>query len=145
MTQKKLVVAYDGSPNSKNALKLGGEIAKALGAEVALVSVVDTGMSLFGFGEMDAREFEQVQQARARFGQKTVEAGGALAEEWGIPVTPVLLEGDPAEELIRYCEKEQASMIIVGPRGLSGFQSLLLGSITQKILSHSTISVIVAK
>lgn len=46
MTDKKIVVAYDNSPNSKNALKLAAEIAQTIGAKISLVSVVEQNFSL---------------------------------------------------------------------------------------------------
>ncbi len=144
MTQKKMVVAYDGSPNSKNALKLAGELAKAVGAEVLLTTVVEDGYQQYR-GEIGTVEFRQIQQARQEYGQEIIENGVKQALDWGIPVQTVLLSGEPARELLTYAEKEGAYMIFIGPRGLGSFESLLLGSITQKVLSHSHIPVVVAK
>ena len=144
MTQKKLVVAYDGSHNSENALKLAGEIAKGFGAEILLVTVIanDYHSSRREIGPID---LHQMQQANEMHWREISESGAKQALEWGISVKVVLLTGEPAGTLLSYAEKEAADMIVVGPRGLGTFESLLLGSITQKILSHSTISVIVAK
>ena len=144
MTQKKLVVAYDGSPNSKNALKLAGELAKAVAVDVFLVSVVETDFGIYR-GEIGSREFHQIQEARQKHGEETIESGARQALEWGIPVQTVLLSGNPAGELLNFAQKEGAYMIVVGPRGLGTFESMILGSVTQKILSHAHIPVVVAK
>ena len=144
MTLKKLVVAYDGSPNSENALKLAGEIAKGFGAEILLATVIEEGYQPSG-RRMGLSEMRQIQQANERYWREIGEKGAKQALDWGIPVKVVLLTGEPAGTLLSYAEKEAADMIVVGPRGLGTFESLLLGSITQKILSHSPISVVVAK
>ena len=68
-----------------------------------------------------------------------------LAQELGIEVKTALLSGNPANELLRYAQEENAYMIVVGPRGLGGLKGVLLGSVTQKILNHSPIPVVVAK
>ena len=144
MSSRKIVVAYDGSPNSKKALQFGGEIAKELGADLTLVSVIDDDFSVFG-GEFDVREFEQMQQAREDFGKKALADGTAQADKLGLKVTTALLIGNPAEELIQYGQRENVYLIVVGSRGLGGFKSLVLGSVTQNILSHSSIPVLVAR
>lgn len=144
MSSRKIVVAYDGSPNSKKALQFGGEIAKELGADLTLVSVIDDDFSIFG-GEFDVREFEQMQQAREDFGKKALADGTAQADKLGLKVTTALLIGNPAEELIQYGQRENVYLIVVGSRGLGGFKSLVLGSVTQNILSHSSIPVLVAR
>ena len=144
MSSRKIVVAYDGSPNSKKALQFGGEIAKELGADLTLVSVIDDDFSIFG-GEFDVREFQQMQQAREDFGKKALADGKAQADELGLKVTTALLIGNPAEELIQYGQRENVYLIVVGSRGLGGFKSLVLGSVTQNILSHSSIPVLVAR
>lgn len=144
MSSRKIVVAYDGSPNSKKALQFGGEIAKELGADLTLVSVIDDDFSIFG-GEFDVREFQQMQQAREDFGKKALADGTAQADKLGLKVTTALLIGNPAEELIQYGQRENVYLIVVGSRGLGGFKSLVLGSVTQNILSHSSIPVLVAR
>lgn len=144
MSSRKIIVAYDGSPNSKKALQFGGEIAKELGADLTLVSVIDDDFSIFG-GEFDVREFQQMQQAREDFGKKALADGTAQADKLGLKVTTALLIGNPAEELIQYGQRENVYLIVVGSRGLGGFKSLVLGSVTQNILSHSSIPVLVAR
>ena len=116
MSSRKIVVAYDGSPNSKKALQFGGEIAKELGADLTLVSVIDDDFSVFG-GEFDVREFEQMQQAREDFGKKALADGTAQADKLGLKVTTALLIGNPAEELIQYGQRENVYLIVVGSRG----------------------------
>ena len=144
MTEKKIVVAYDSSTNSKNALKLAAEIAQTIGAEISLVSVVDNHFHSYK-GELGAREFEKIQQASNELGKEMIESGVKLAQELGIEVTTALLSGKPADELLNYAQAENAYMIVVGPRGLGGLKGVLLGSVTQKILNQSSIPVAIAK
>jgi len=42
MNGKKIIVAYDGSPDSNKALKLAAEMAQALSAEIKLVTVIES-------------------------------------------------------------------------------------------------------
>jgi nucleotide-binding universal stress UspA family protein len=62
-----------------------------------------------------------------------------------IPVRHVLLEGDPAEEIIRYATESQADMIVMGTHGRTGLERLLMGSVAEKVLRGAPCSVLVAK
>ena len=56
-----------------------------------------------------------------------------------------ILEGDPAEEIVRYAEEIDADLIIMGSRGLSTFGRLLLGSVSQKVLHNAHCSVLIVR
>jgi nucleotide-binding universal stress UspA family protein len=45
--------------------------------------------------------------------------------------------GDPAEEIIRYTEDDHAVLVVLGRRGLSRMKSLMLGSVSDKVLRHA--------
>jgi nucleotide-binding universal stress UspA family protein len=141
MNGKKIVVAYDGSPDSNKALKLGAEMAQALSAEIKLVTVVEPLPALYN----EARNFEALDLAIKEIGEIHIEAGMKLAEELGVKVTTDTLKGNTADEIIRFAEAENAGLIVVGTRGLGGFQRLLLGSVAHALVTHSHIPVLVAK
>ncbi len=165
MTDKRIVVAYDGSPDSEKALKLAVLMAKALLMEVVLVSVVDTAHlvqdefgSLIGIAEeLPGTEYvvnEEVETApRGAVSESPVldkakqvlENGCRRAEALGLPATGVALRGNPAEAICDYAKDQQASMIVAGTRGLGGFPRLLLGSTAQALITYSQIPVLIAK
>jgi nucleotide-binding universal stress UspA family protein len=62
-----------------------------------------------------------------------------------IRVQHVLLEGDPAEEIIRFAAEAQMDMIILGTHGRSGIERLLLGSVAESVLRGAPCSVLVVK
>lgn len=53
--------------------------------------------------------------------------------------------GDPAEMILRYGTENQCNLIIIGPRKLGAVKSLLLGSVTGKVMHHSNIPVLLIK
>lgn len=63
----------------------------------------------------------------------------------GLQAIPVILEGEPASELIKYAEQEKVDFIICGSRGHGGFESLLLGSVAHQMVTHSSVPVLVVK
>ena len=62
-----------------------------------------------------------------------------------IPVRHVLLEGDPAEEIIRHAAEARADLIVMGTHGRTGLARLLMGSVAEKVLRGATCSVLVVK
>ena len=141
MNGKKIVVAYDGSPDSEKALTLAATLAKALFANVVLVSVVDLTHQMND-------EVGNVEAALAVFRrgrEHALEVGKAHAEALGVTANGVVLEGNPPEEIIKYAHEEKARMIVVGTRGRGGFQRLMLGSTAQALVTYADIPVVVAK
>jgi nucleotide-binding universal stress UspA family protein len=62
-----------------------------------------------------------------------------------IPVEHVLLEGDPAQEIIRYARDHQIDLIVLGTHGRTGKDRLLMGSVAEKVLRDGPCSVLVVK
>lgn len=62
-----------------------------------------------------------------------------------IPKTQVMRQGDAAEEIIKYSDEIGANLIVMGSRGLGTFSKVLLGSVSQKVLSYSSCSILIVK
>ncbi len=62
-----------------------------------------------------------------------------------IPITHILLEGDPASEIVRYGRDVSADLIVMGTHGRTGVERLVLGSVAEKVLRDATCSVLVVK
>ena len=62
-----------------------------------------------------------------------------------IAVTHVLLEGDPASEIVRYGRDASVDLIVMGTHGRTGVERLVLGSVAEKVLRDAPCSVLVVK
>jgi nucleotide-binding universal stress UspA family protein len=62
-----------------------------------------------------------------------------------ISVKGIVLRGDPREELIRKANEVKASVLIIGSRGLGSFKRTFLGSVSNSLVNHADIPVIVVK
>jgi len=63
----------------------------------------------------------------------------------GITVRHVFLEGDPAEEIVRYGRDAGADVIVMGTHGRTGLERLLMGSVAERVLRDAPCSVRVVK
>ena len=141
MTAKKIIVAYDGSPYSERALKQAVEFAGTKETEIFLVTVVEMPHEVYLAG-IDPQGMEN--QWKKDYANN-VAAGMKYCEDRGLKSHAVLLDGDPPSEIIKFAQKEAASLIVTGSRGLGGFKRLLLGSVAHKIVTYSDIPVLVTK
>jgi nucleotide-binding universal stress UspA family protein len=76
-------------------------------------------------------------------GNDAIQYAKEVAEDKGIDYEGVVVEGDPANAILEFVEQNKADMIIVGTLGKGGFERFLLGSVADKVVRHSKISVLV--
>ena len=73
-------------------------------------------------------------EALKKEGQQAVNYIKDLGEMEKVNVESVLLEGHPADELIRYAEEEEMDIVIMGTLGKTGLERLLLGSVAGNLV-----------
>lgn len=66
------------------------------------------------------------------------------AKSWG-QVRAKLLRGSPAEAIARFAEREKADLLVVGSRGVTEFQPMLLGTVSRKLLMKAPCPVLIVK
>lgn len=146
MIEKKFVVAYDGSPDSKKALAIAVEFAQPLSATILLVSVYELPVSHYSVeSNYYYYDHEKVETALKEICAAKAEEAKKYCEEKNVPVYVNIMKGEPAPEIIKYAQQENARMIIAGTRGLGGFEGLLLGSVAHSLVTYSTIPVLIVK
>lgn len=146
---KKIMIATDGSDCSRLAVDKGIELAQLSEGTVYAVYVV----SMDYLSPIDGDSFsmgmdpywESMQETLKAQGQQAVNYVKGLGEMKGINVEPVLLEGNPSDELIRYAEDNKMDIVIMGTLGKTGLDRLLLGSVAGNVARHSKIPVMVVR
>lgn len=137
----KILVAVD---DSDYALVVAGEAARVSaqrGADVVILSVVP--VELFASeGEIDDQSVDE-QEAELRslhekLMSKCFVGHGSLVES-------KVLYGDPANKICEYAEAVDADTIFVGSAGKGRLESILLGSVSEKVAKHSKRSVMIVK
>lgn len=127
----KIVVGVDGSEPSARAVEWCAKYAEGLGAEVVAVHVIEIPVyaaPMLPLPTLTAEGREEIRDLTAR------EWCAALTKA-NVPHRVLLLDGTPAEALMRAADAEKADLVVTGTRGRGGFAELLLGS-TSHSLSH---------
>ena len=141
---KHILIPTDGSSLATTAVKQGLDFAKAIGAEV-------TALTVFEPFHMFTLETEMLTDSPANY-RKQAKADAkakldkveALATARGVKCHLIEVESDhPYEAIIATAKKQKCDLIAMASHGRKGIQSILLGSETQKVLTHSTLPVLV--
>lgn len=133
---REILVPVDGSENSVRAATFAMEMAGAMNVGVRMFYVFPAAsVEVIGIAGMSRADIDQAAQAAAqRAFDKTREGVGSAMIDQVEQETSI---GDPAEEIIRYTEDDHTVMVVIGRRGLSRMRSLMLGSVSDKVLRHS--------
>jgi nucleotide-binding universal stress UspA family protein len=145
---KKLLVATDGSPLSKKAVRSAIELAQAVGAElVALYVVPRYPVSYFEGGvTISSQDVARIEKQWAAKGEAIVDAVCKAAEAEGIKARAVVSRSDlVAESILSTAKKFKCDLVVMASHGRRGLKRILLGSETQHVLTHSSVPVLVLR
>jgi len=107
----KVLVAYDGTLQAKDALKYGVEKVKASGGEIVALNVFNSNMY------MDYDVFGAEEAGRTESMRFAAEAKQILAETGkGITARVIFAEGNPEEETINYARENNVDLLLCTPR-----------------------------
>ena len=132
---KKILVAYDGSPNSLNALDQAVEMARHYNAGMFVVTVIPDVMHII------ANETVKIPTEAKERSIKMVEDVVQSIRKDGIDADGAVLIGDIATKLLKAAEENGCDLIVIGKRGLNNVDSFLIGSVTEKVVKHTNFSV----
>ena len=127
---KHILLPTDGSELSERALLAGIEFARSVNARVTGVHVV-------------ASPEQLAHEAKTR-PKGILDLVEGTAKDYGVPCECLYVTGDhPSEEIIKTAVERGCDLIWMASRGRTGVVELILGGETNKVLTHSTIPVLV--
>ena len=136
----KILVPYDGSVHSQRALRVAAELARCTKAAVHVVNAVERRPAYLGKPYFR----EAVTHILADAVEILDEAAGQIAG-LGLKVTSDVLEGPPAEAILRLADTGQFDLIVMGSRGFGQVEGLLLGSVSDRVLHHARVPVMIVR
>jgi len=143
-----ILVPTDGSDLSRSTAERAIALAAALKARLTFFHAKpERRQSFFGgegggyVNQVSPEDFESISEKRA---QDYLRPLGAAATQAGVEFDVVLgSSGEPYEGIIETAKNKQCDLIIMASHGHRGIKGLILGSQTQKVLTYSTIPVLV--
>jgi len=137
-----IVVGVDGSEGGAAALEFAAEEAAFRGARLRVVSGWQVPTMVYGADFVPPLDAATLDAFRIRAEEVADEALAAVKKlQPSLEGEAVAAQGQPADVLLEH--SADARLIVVGRRGLGGFKSLLLGSVSQQVVQHATCPVVV--
>jgi len=143
---RRILLADDGSSPSAAAVKVAATWPIFKGVPATAVSVAPV-YAITGAGPIkheDAKQSyaEGVDALRGIHGLIADDAAKTLTDA-GVSAEPETRFGDPAEEIIGAAFEHEADLIVMGSRGQTGFERLVMGSVARNVLTHAPQSVLI--
>ncbi len=156
---QRLLVPVDLSEHSGRAIQFAGYIGACFGPVltgitllyVAPVSFLGRHMANIDFRAEDLAQSEPLRKLRNQYVEDEIkpfmDVGEKMIREAGVKaaVEKLVVDGDPAQEILRIAEEGGFTGIVMGWRGVSELKGLFLGSVASKVLGHATCNVLVVE
>jgi nucleotide-binding universal stress UspA family protein len=140
--KESIVVGTDGSESAQRALDEAVRIAKALDAEVHVVSAFEPlrGAKVTGAPEGAAKVWAPLPDSKV---EATLSQAVSHVRLRDVPVSSHAVQKDPADALIEVAEKTGATMIVVGNKGMHSARRFVLGNVPNKVSHQARCSVLI--
>ena len=124
-----VLIASDGSEGSLNAIRY---VAKCIDpAKTKSIHIVSAS--------------EEVSKTATEQAQHAVSQAHDVLAQSGIQSSTAVIYGTPAEAIVKETDKHNANLVIMGSRGLSGLQGLILGSVSRNVCNNVGCPVLIVK
>jgi len=145
---KKMLLAYDGSEASKKAIDMVLKCSNS-DDEITLLTVVPAELSESSFTKMLLPTIDLSKIVKSgSFKDKARETLSKIVNDIKDKVSKVNViveDGDPADEILITAKKAQSDIIVLGYKGYGKEGRFLLGSVTDKVVRHASVSVLVVR
>jgi nucleotide-binding universal stress UspA family protein len=143
---KRILIPTDGSAVANKAVKSGIRLAKEIGAKVVGYYAIERIQSYDYSGGMivDGRVMAELERQSEASGEKTLAAMAKLAKASRVRFDSLCdTPGSAYAGIVAAARRKKCDVIFMASHGRSGLAKLVLGSVTQKVLAHSKIPVLV--
>ena len=142
---KKILVAVDGSVHSNKGVELAVDLAKLWKAKVYMIHVWEKQSIPKEFKIYS--EYQRIPESLYYdfVDNQLFKPAEDKLKEAGLDIDPITLLGDPADEILLSAKKHEANIIILGYKGFGKEGRFLLGSVTDKVVRHAGVSVLVVR
>lgn len=142
---KRILVPVDGSAGANGAAAFAARLCKDSGATLELFFAYDAPTaSLMGFqASHDLKKIKE-QVANGSF-ESAISAVERAVGKDGVPIAEYVTIGHPAQEICAYAKQQGHDLIVMGTRGRSEVEELVLGSVSQAVLHHAACPVMVVR
>lgn len=138
---ERILLAVDGSDQALHAARMAAELSRAMESQqLRIVVCFDPIPAYLGQPNLQRVVDSRVVEAQEIL-EKAIEAVGEIPGE----IHTELIENDPAEAILEVARTRQSDLIVMGSRGLGRIAGMVLGSTSQKVVSHAPCPVLIVR
>ena len=144
---KKILLCTDGSEHSIEAAGVAAEIAAKFGSDVIVINVLHPVPMVAPYvnaAEMSL-DYQSIQEEAKSHQRETISTTIAELEKHGIKAESLESEGHSVSGIVESARDIDADLIVMGSRGMGGFQRFLLGSVSDGVLHHAECPVLIVR
>lgn len=134
----KILVAFDGSESSKNALKQAIALGERERSWIKVLAVVPDYE-----GDLELVGVSNLKETLEGPTEKLVAEAKEVADSLSANILTEVEQGEAYEKIIDVADDENCDLIVMGRRGLRRMERMLMGSVTARVISHSDNNVLV--
>ena len=141
----RILVGVDGSPFAERALKYAVDLARKYGAKLIIAHVILRRFYAVTPSEAGVLATTVFVKEMETEGKEIIRKADAYAKAEGADYECRLLQGVPAEEIMKIALSEKVDLIVLGSRGLTEVRAFLLGSVSDKVSHHAKCPTLIIK
>jgi len=93
----------------------------------------------------DPAMWDQLNEQATKWGRKQLGGLAKKAVTAGVRAQTLLLNGDPAQQIVRAAKSKRMDLIVAGTHGRKGFSKFFLGSVAERVLTSAPCPVVTVK
>ncbi|MDI6885104.1 MAG: universal stress protein [archaeon] len=140
---ERIIVPIDGSEAAKRAAKKALALAQLSDIRIVAMHVINVPDLPSLDAYPGALRYQEMYELIQKGGQSYLDEIEELGNQMGVRVSKKLVEGHPAEEIIKVAREDD--LIVMGSKGRTGLDRLLMGSVAENVARHASCPVMIVK
>jgi nucleotide-binding universal stress UspA family protein len=141
----RILVAVDGSPVAERALANAVDLSKKYNAKLIIVHVVLRRFYAVTPSEAGVLATTVFVKEVESEGKAIISKSEEFVKTSGVEYECRLVQGVPADEIVKVAQEEKVDLIVIGSRGLAEVRAFLLGSVSDRVNHHAKCPVLMVK
>jgi nucleotide-binding universal stress UspA family protein len=141
----RILYASDFSNASRRAFGTALTMARSARATLTVCHVMLPIVPVVPEHYLDATTFDRLEDEARRYSTRQLARLAARARKTGVRVATLVVQGDPAEQIVRATRTTRADLLVMGTHGRRGFSKFLLGSVAGRVVATARCPVVTVR
>jgi len=142
MLFKNILVPYDGSSHSKHAFKVALDMAKKYNSKLSMVTVLDTSSGYWGHSTI----WDKAMSGAKNLVTKEFESFKSAAKKVQVSFHSEIIESHSiTKTIVSYSKSKKIDLMVMGAHGITGWDKLILGSVTDSVAHRVRCPVLIVR